>query len=148
MRYVSTFFAVFFASALLCSCTGGGGAPGADAKIDTKLAIAQIKVVNSSCYYAALPGAFRMYCPGPKAEGSCDAIPSGLQVSYDKSDGTSAKANARGVTASENTAMPDTCMAFDLDLLPNATNKLSYKIGTEEFHIYSYLAYGDGTSIP
>ncbi len=150
MRHVSSLLAATLGSALLISCTGGSAGPSADANVagDVKAALTSAKVVNTSCYYAALPGAFRMYCPGPKDKAGCGSIPSGLQVAYENSDGTSGKAAARGVTPAESTAMPETCMAFDLNLLPNASNKLNYKIGSNEFHVFSYMAYGDGQSVP
>ncbi len=107
-------------------------------------------VINTSCYYAPLPGAFRIYCPGPKnADSSCRALPAGLEVSYLSGEAAAAKMNqapARSLSHKETQALPDLCLSFDLDLLPNSSHQLSYKMGPMEYRVFSYLAFGDGSA--
>ncbi len=151
MRYVARTFLIF-SSFLLIACTkapegGGGQATGGTPGPTAFVSDLPVTIVNTSCYYAPLPGAFRMYCPGPKsAEDSCLALPSGLEVSFEAAAGKQVT-TARALTASEGHALPEGCLSFDLNLLPNSDHKLSYRIGRKEYHVFNYLAFGDG-SVP
>jgi hypothetical protein len=147
----------------LAGCTGSSpeATQGADnsgrppASDDRSLASVEdqgpVSVVNTSCFYAPLPGAFRIYCPGPqRADASCLSVPAETKVNFEISAEGSTQTqtvSARTFTASEKAALPSLCVAFDLNLLPNSNHKLSYLIGRKEYHVYSYLTFGDG-SIP
>lgn len=109
-----------------------------------KGAIAGETVEMSACYYAPLPGAFRLYCPDFKsADGRCSSRGDEVDVSY-TSGAESRSAVGRGLTSSEKAAVPDACFAVDLPLLPNADNKLTYKLGGRKFEIMAYLPFGNG----
>lgn len=135
---------------LLASCTGSqsGAGPTVSDASTTNGVIEGARDVNTSCYYAPLPGAFRIYCPGPKQGSGCGSVPASAKASYLTGAGAEATASIRALTAAEGSAMPDLCVAFELDLLPNSDNKLTYQLGRDQYHVYSYLAYGDGVTVP
>lgn len=154
MRYVARTLALsYLLIAVACTKAPEGGSqntsgtPTASAPAAFFEKEVPASVVNTSCYYAPLPGAFRMYCPGPKNDtDGCQAIPGNLEVSFEAA-GAKQTTVARALTSSENHALPEGCLSFDLNLLPNSDHKLSYRIGRKEYHVFNYLAFGDG-SVP
>lgn len=68
-------------------------------------------------------------------------------MQYEAADASKTSATARAFTVSEGRALPDACLAFDLNLLPNSSHKLTYTIGRKEYRVFSYLTFGDG-SVP
>lgn len=159
--YVTRLSRSFFSSGavlFLAACSGSlnGGAPGSDSANEdsdpialvtsaNKSAIQNTNVTTTACFYGALPGAFRVYCPGPKtADESCQAFAETVEVRYETAQGVQ-RAVARELSEEEGDAIPDACVAFDLPLLPNSGNKLSYHVGGAGYRILSYLRFGDGT---
>jgi hypothetical protein len=145
-----SFVSLLFLSACTKSPEAALSTPESAGQTASKGAVSAVTVTDTACYYVPLPGAFRMFCPGPRDSEQFCKNPGGSRVSYEAAGGSgveSRSAAVRALSSAEAAVLPNQCVSFDLNVLPNASYKLSYTVGQNKFQVFTYLPFGDG-SIP